>query len=142
MGSKFEFSTEDLDKFSKQVGIDYHTLLKRVAFDTFGRIVMKTPVDTGRARVSWNITIGTPDPSVAPEGQHPAMNRVSAEAKAGAALATLTERGVLDVPILISNNLPYILELENGHSTQAPEGMVALSIEEVNLKMNALSKVT
>lgn len=142
MGKTFQFSTEDLDKFSKQVGIDYHTLLKRVVFDIFGRIVEKTPVDTGRARASWNISIGKPDPSVAPEGQQPALNRLSAEAKAGAALATLTERGVLDVPIFISNNLPYILELENGHSKQAPEGMVALSIEEVDLKMNTLNQVT
>ena len=39
---------------------------------------------------------------------------------------------------MISNNLPYIVKIEEGHSRQAPAGMVALSIEEVNLQMNKL----
>ncbi len=40
--------------------------------------------------------------------------------------------------IWISNNLPYIVKLEEGHSQQAPQGMVALSIAEVDLRMNKL----
>jgi|CXWL01.1.fsa_nt_gi hypothetical protein len=130
----------NLDAFAKQVGIDYTKVVKRVAFDIFGRIVRRTPVDTGRARASWNISIGKPDLTVAPEGQQPVMNEVAAVAKAGAALATLTERGLTE-PIWITNNLPYIVKLEEGHSQQAPKGMVVLSVEEVTLKMNLLTKV-
>jgi hypothetical protein len=130
----------DLDAFAKQLQIDYATVLKRVAIDLFGRIVMKTPVDTGRARASWTIEIGKIDSTVAPEGQQPAMNTWIAEAKAGAALATLTERAVFSEPIWIANSLPYINALENGHSRQAPAGMVKLSMEEVMLKMNLLTK--
>lgn len=140
MGDLIEFEG-DLDAFAKQVGIDYTKVVKRVALDLFTRIVMKTPVDTGRARASWNITIGEVDTTVAPEGQQPEMNTWAAEAKAATALATLTERAVFTAPIFITNNLPYIGELENGHSKQAPHGMVTLSIDEVTLKMNALTKV-
>lgn len=152
MGTIFEFEG-DLDKFAKQVGIDYDTVVKRVAFDLFTRIVQKTPVDTGRARASWNISIGEPVFTVAPDNQ-PAMTEADIRAKASRMLAAgrkLTE------PVWITNNLPYIIVLEEGgypinpkkktgktkggFSVQAPHGMVALSIEEVTLKMNLLTKV-
>ncbi|MEQ1792732.1 MAG: HK97 gp10 family phage protein [Nitrospira sp.] len=131
----------DLDAFAKQVKLDYAKVVKRVAFDIFTRIVRKTPVDTGRARASWNLSIGTIDLTVAPEGQYPEMNTWDGEAKANAALATVTEKALLNDAIFITNNLPYIKELENGHSQQAPAGMVALSVLEVELKMKSLTKV-
>jgi len=40
--------------------------------------------------------------------------------------------------VFIPNNLPYIVKLKEGHSMQAPAGMVALPSEEVNLHMNKL----
>jgi hypothetical protein len=40
--------------------------------------------------------------------------------------------------VFIPNNLPYIVKFEEGHSMQAPAGMVALPSEEVNLHMNKL----
>ncbi|MDP1948716.1 MAG: hypothetical protein Q8L77_14585 [Nitrospirota bacterium] len=152
MGTIFEFEG-DLDKFAKQVGIDFDTVVKKVAFDLFTRIVQKTPVDTGRARASWNISIGEPVFTVAPDNQ-PAITEADISAKASRALAAgrkLTE------PVWITNNLPYIIVLEHGgypinpkkktgktkggFSVQAPHGMVALSIEEVKLKMSVLTKV-
>jgi hypothetical protein len=139
MANDFRSFNLNLEAFAHKIKLAPATITKRVAFELFGRIVEKTPVDTGRARASWNISIGEPDRSVAPEGQQPAMNRVSAEAKARTALATLTERGVLGDTVYITNNLPYIVALEDGHSPQsAPKVMVALSIEEVNLKMDQL----
>ena len=130
----------DLDAFAKQVRMDYTKVLKLVAFDLFTRIVQKTPIDTGRARASWNIMIGTPDLNVAPDGQYPEMKKSSGIEKARQALAGL-EAQTLTYAIYITNNLPYIVELEKGHSKQAPKGMVVLSIEEVTLKMNLLIKV-
>lgn len=139
MANDFRQFSLQLDDFAKKVGVSVTTVQKRIAFDLFDRIVRKTPVDTGRARASWNISTAAPDRTVAPEGQQPAMNRVSAEAKAGAALATLTERGLIGEQVWISNNLPYIVKLEEGHSKQAPpKAMVALSIEEVQAKMERL----
>ena len=39
-------------------------------------------------------------------------------------------------PIYIQNNLPYANRLENGWSNQAPAGMVALTIAEVEAQMD------
>lgn len=158
----------DLDAFAKQVGIDYDIVVKRVALNLFERIVKKTPVDTGRARASWNISIGEPVFAIAPEDGAPPMTEADIRAKASRMLAASRR---LTEPIWITNNLPYIGVLEfggypkpvkfgsrlkkkyrhgvvkyevrsiDGYSVKAPHGMVAISIEEVTLKMNLLTKV-
>ena len=118
-----------LDRFIEKVRLAPALVAKRTAFELFGRIVRKTPVDTGRARGSWTISVNQADRSVlppAPPGQ------VYPPPPIGALDVRINEQ------IVISNNLPYILELENGHSQQAPVGMAAVSIEEVQLKMEAL----
>lgn len=119
-----------LDDFARRVGIAPSTVQKRVAFDLFGRIVRKTPVDKGRARASWNISLNQADRTVQPDGlaHYPAPSL-------SVALAPLPGQ-----EIWISNNLPYIVELEKGHSKQAPHGMAALSIAEVDLAMSRLER--
>lgn len=137
----------DLDDFSRKVGLEHATVVKRVALDLFGRVVKKTPVDTGRARASWTIAVGAPDRTIQPEGTYPAMQRQGeagrvAQAMAQQALSGLESlaslAGYVREPIWISNNLPYIEELERGHSLQAPAGMVAISIIEVDMRLEAL----
>ncbi len=128
MGDIRKFSM-DMDNFAKKVGIAAEILQKRVAFDLFGRIVKKTPVDKGRARGSWTIAVNAADRAVLPEGQ---------ESYPEPKIGSLTVKPGDE--IWISNNLPYIVELEKGHSKKAPEGMVALSIAEVDHNMSRLEQ--
>lgn len=123
-----------LTAFARRVQIAPQKVVKKVAFQLFRRIIEKTPVDTGRARASWNIAIGAPDASVQPEGQY-RSNPGGLAAKANTVLAGYGADDRLP-PVWISNNLPYIGELENGHSQQAPSGMVALSIAEETAAFN------
>ncbi len=118
-----------LDAFAKKIGIAGTLIQKRVAFDLFGRIVKKTPVDTGRARASWNMDVNQPNRTVQPEGQasYPEPRVGAINVKPGD-------------EIWISNNLPYIGELETGHSQQAPHGMMALSIVEIEQQLRALEQ--
>ena len=130
----FKFD-RDLEKFAKALEIDVTTVVKKIGFDLFGRIVKKTPVDTGRARASWTIAINEPDRTVAEAGEHKAYQSApdeAAKAKANAGMAALKPYE----PVWISNNLPYIDALEHGHSKQAPEGMVALSIQETEQEID------
>lgn len=140
MKANFAKFDQALKRFAKKVDLDAGTLTKRVAFEVFARVVEKTPVDTGRARAAWTIAIGAPDLRIVPEGQYD-KSMASAIAKANAVLGSYgtTGRTVL-LPIYIANNLPYIDELENGSSQQAPQGMVALSLKEVTNNLNKLSK--
>jgi hypothetical protein len=97
---------------------------KLLALKLFEKIVLKTPVDTGRARNAWEITI-----NVIPEDE----NALLSDAESFEDLEFGQMESLEDLKfgqiIVISNNVPYIQYLENGHSKQAPKGMVALSIQ-------------
>lgn len=101
---------------------------KRVAFELFRRIILKTPVDTGRARNGWTMTIGSPAETAPIDGDADLIAKFS---EALTLLAKYDEPGI----IWITNNVNYIRFLEQGKpgpgSQQAPQGMVAVSLKEV-----------
>jgi len=86
------------------------------------RIVLRTPVDTGRARANWQYGKG-----VAPSGEVQSVSKSGAEAIAAI-------RGKIDPTPgvhFVMNNLDYIKGLERGKSQrQAPHGMVAVTVVE------------
>ena len=107
-----------------------------VALEVFRRIILKTPVDTGRARSNWLCTIAAPAEAMAQgedwfqgmadAGGYDKSGRVAIEEAANQAM----EWKPGEVAIFLTNNLPYIQRLENGWSGQAPAGMVAVTIAE------------
>lgn len=130
-----------LTKFARKILVAPEKAVKKVAFSLFRRIVEETPVDTGRARASWNMSIGSINTHFPPEGRYTDRGSQigasgSAGAQANAVLAGYGADGRLPV-IWISNNLPYIGELENGHSDQAPVGMLALAIDAERVEFDA-----
>lgn len=134
MGEK-KFNT-DVEKFIENLNISYSTGIRKVAIDTFEGIVRKTPVDEGRARGSWNLSTHAPDPTVLPETSKTDRDEASSEgldAVYPPPEPLLSISDVKDRPdIYISNNLDYILPLEEGWSeTQAPDGMVRLTLQEM-----------
>ena len=86
---------------------------KATAFEMFSQIIQKTPVETGRARGNWNITTDSPDYSTTESGKSP---NVEVEVDN-------------DFPdIYIANGLDYVVELEEGKSSQAPTGIIIPAI--------------
>jgi len=115
---------KELDDFAKKVPDKVTIIQKKVVLEALRRLVMRTPVDTGRARGNWQVTIA-----------EPAENQVEVTDKEGDStiakgLAALT--GLPDYQVVwISNNVNYIEFLEHGSSKQAPEGMLAITVEEL-----------
>lgn len=74
----------------------------------------------------------------------PATNEVEGEDSRGAATVAAIKTGVLASPVAgmhyISNNVPYAQALENGHSTQAPNGMYGLTAIDVANAARAIIK--
>ena len=107
-----------------------NTIKIRTALDLMNRIVLKTPVDTGRARGNWQLTQRSPAEDMVPE----TSAKVSSSETPPSAILMEAEQTAsgsqLGDDIWSSNNLPYIEALEEGHSQQAPHGMVALSLAE------------
>jgi len=108
--------------------------MKKVVLDIVANLVSSpntgygTPVDTGWARTNWVPGIGTP-----PTGT--AGSREAAEA--GILDTSMQQRGLAEVAaayklnqgsIFISNNVPYIVLLNEGSSAQAPAGFVQNAI--------------
>lgn len=111
-----------IQKMIDIVGIRKRAVMQKVALDLHTKITLGTPVDTGRARANWDITEGAPSDKIeryegAKTGEVPLPEPPDVKGLSG------------DAPIYIINNLPYIIRLENGHSSQAPDGMVRLAIQ-------------
>lgn len=83
----------------------------------------------GRFRANWQVTIGEPArdslPVIDPTGS---VSILSA--------STTMQGAQCGPPVYIVNNLPYAIELEYGHSTQSPEGMVRLASAEFQQIVN------
>lgn len=132
----------DINQFVKKTDFSLKRILVNYAFALYASIVKKTPVDTGRARANWNISVGNADTSITDKkmknGLKYSENDISING---------------DDTIFISNNLPYIetleyggypkspkkgswdkvkkqwiIKSENGFSKQAPEGMVGVTL--------------
>lgn len=92
-------------------------------------LVTSTPVDTGRARSNWIVGAGPSTKAIdayAPgeSGNTRAANTRAALAQAKAFLDS-TELQV----IYISNNLNYIVYLNEGSSAQAPAGFIEAAVQ-------------
>lgn len=112
----------DVQRFSNKLDLDLTIVVKKLSVDLFLRIVQKTPVDTGRARSAWNIASGKPDLTTPAEG---------GDAAERARKVRQFQYADPFSKVFITNNLDYIEALENGHSKQAPIGMVKVSLREV-----------
>jgi len=108
----------DLKKFGKVTREEAKVIFQKITIDLDSRVVLQTPVDEGTARGNWfpslNKPSGAMDEKIKDKSGAASIARITATA-AGAELGDT---------VWLTNNLPYILPLENGHSGQAPEGMV------------------
>lgn len=106
--------------------VSVRALQKKLTLEALRRIVMKTPVDTGRARGNWQVQIGE-----APEDE---IDRIDKAGSSTIAEGTAIVKEVFPYVIIhITNNVPYIIYLEEGTSKQASIGMVKTTIEELGL---------
>ena len=138
MMSNVEEFLREVHQFSREIVpekfVEFH---KKVVLDALSKLVRKTPVDTGRARLNWNVGIGAPDDSVR-EDTAPGKTAPVAEGQMGEAGLEVFKRGLVAMSdlgpfqvVYVSNNVIYIEFLEQGRSTQAPNGMLSLTMTEL-----------
>ena len=110
-----------LDDFKGDTLEAVHKKKRLIGLKVLRGVVLKTPVDTGRAMANWQLSINIPKTDVKKTTKNTAV------ADGNRTLKTIK----LGEDIYITNNLPYIGRLERGHSKQAPRGMVALTLAEI-----------
>lgn len=99
-------------------------------------IVERTPVDTGFCRSMWAASINQA-PNVAKVAQPKGYSPVGGAAAAAASFASIDPvvmGATLGDRVWIYNPTEYAPALENGHSKQAPNGMVAVTLTHLQAK--------
>lgn len=109
-GKRMDVAAEKLD-----------AVARAAAEEVARRVVLKSPVDTGRFRANWNLSFQAPDTSTRDSSANDAPARAAAK---------LTQYRTGQT-IYITNGLPYAGRLEfDGWSKQAPAGMVRITAAE------------
>lgn len=120
---------DQLHGFSRSTGIRFDKIVRKVCLDLTRDLVLLTPVDTGMAKSNWFLgttRVGSTESSASKNGA-PSLRRASDFA------STIHGGGVF----YIVNNLPYIMALEYGSSTQAPAGMARVTVGRFQSIVNA-----
>lgn len=126
-----------LDRFSNRfrsltnrVEKNIPIIQRRLASAVVRNVAQATPADTGRAISNWQVGIGSTPTGVIPahspgeKGSSAAQNIQQTISAAEATLAAFREGR----DIIIANNLPYIQQLNQGSSVQAPANFVSTAV--------------
>ena len=128
----------DIRKFAEKAAANTNDVIAGTCLDLSRRIILRTPVDTGQARWGWIPTIGTPSSSKTDGSDKSGAKRINE--------VSVTSANAPGNIFFLTNNMPYINKLEyggypspsptgktaSGYSTQAPSGMVRVTIREFN----------
>lgn len=129
---------DQVQMFAVEVPSACAQVVQKAAIDIMGRLVERTPVGNpslwkgrapagyvgGRLRGNWNVGLGSIDSSERPVDKDGSSTKRRNEAEIGNAQK--------EQPIYITNSLPYAIPVEYGYSTQAPAGMVRVTVTEWN----------
>jgi hypothetical protein len=106
--------------------------IKKTALAILTELAVQTPVDTGRARSNWMVGLGGPpdDGNFPPyaAGEKGSTARANATMTIETGKAAMSDRQ-LGQAVYITNEVPYIEQLNNGSSAQAPAGFVQQAVQ-------------
>lgn len=119
----------DLNKIAELFGTTVGVARRRIALQVWTGVVRMSPVLTGRFHGSWHLTEGSLDTSVLPPAPNGTLNFYSRPS-----LPSLPKPDSFQVS-WITNNLPYAVPLEEGHSGKAPQGMVRVTLASVEARL-------
>ena len=110
----------DLHILASELPEKANEVVRVFAIEALNNLILATPVDTGRARSNWFVNANNPDSSVS---QNTDFN-----SNMSTQVGKLSKLQGFE-SVWISNNLPYIGVLNDGHSQQAPVGFVEKAVE-------------
>jgi len=127
----FNQVAKSLRAVAKNVPQNANIIVRKVALAIDQAVVLGTPVDTGRARSNWQVSIDAPATGTVEPFAKELPDKVGAAADSGTFAinsAIAATKGFAGGSIFIVNNLPYIIPLNEGHSQQAQPGYIQNAI--------------
>lgn len=129
-----------IKNIAKDVGVNSNSMMRKTVITVASAVVLRTPVDTGRARANWQTKIGAAADGLVtsfPQGSKGTTGMAAVAQATNQAVSEMQKLKDTDTEVSISNNLPYIDVLNKGSSKQAPAGFVQSAI---NAGLNAIRK--
>lgn len=129
----FATLSNSLRQQAKNIKSNTSLLVRRCATVVIEELAVRTPIDSGRAKSNWIVTLNSPtiariEPhhfgvlgSTAPQ----TIKTVQARA------AIVINRFKIGDTVIIQNNLDYIVDLEKGSSKQSPAGFIHQSLARI-----------
>ena len=111
----------DVSKFVEKAKKNPEKVMRQVSIKLFSAIIKASPVDTGRFRMNWMASGGTPASGIT-DAVDKSGNTATGNATSFVLKATDWHEFTL------TNNLPYAQRLEYGWSQQAPQGFVRTNV--------------
>lgn len=99
-----------------------------IAMETYRQLALATPVDTGRGRWGWYMTVGSPSSSVPPEGFY-GFPDLSGHIEGDLSV---------DGTIYITNNVSYLVYVNNGTRHIAPRLFVEAAVMSIRTALSAM----
>lgn len=127
MGKNSTAFVLEIDRDLELAEDELRMVVRSLALQGLQRLVLRTPVDEGRARGNWIVSIAARDAS---QKQVTDKSGDATIAEGAATISTYDNHPGFP-SIFIQNNLPYIQRLEDGSSTQAPNGMLGITFAEL-----------
>ena len=129
-GKEFEAAVKEA---IDAIGRDISHVCRASVFGLYEELVERCPKDTARAAAGFNIG-ETPSEWTPENGDYDGGSGQTPRAQ-----VLENQRKLSQIPdhstICISNNVEYLLALENGHSKQAPTGFIALALQSFASKL-------
>jgi hypothetical protein len=123
---------KNMKAYEHIIGKNATLLVRTAALAIDQAVVLATPVDTGRARANWLVSVDGPAqkeiPAYAP-GKGGSTGAANAQAAIQQGQQTVARYTESNKAIHITNNLPYIQRLNEGWSAQAPAKFIEQAID-------------
>lgn len=113
----------DMSKLINKTHSNVDKVTRKIVFDVMRSVIKKSPVDTGRFKGNWQYGTGE-----MPTGT---LDIYDADGRGTQVhlMGQVPQQAAGKLHYIV-NNLPYSIRIENGYSSQAPFGMVGLTISE------------
>lgn len=118
-----------LNQLADQISVNARKRLHQTVLVVDQVLVTSTPADTGRARANWIVGTGPSTRAIDAYAVGKAGSTAGANAQAALEQAQRFLDGTDVSVIYISNNLDYLVYLNQGSSAQAPAGFIEAAVQ-------------
>lgn len=129
-------------------------LVKKVSKAALRSLVFGTPVDTGKARSNWRVSLGNPTmveiDAYSPGSKLGISERANAQAAISNGIRAINKlrvgakrgTGQAGQAVFITNSVPYLNKLRRGSSKQQPNDWVTTALIEARAAISSTKIVT